>query len=292
MDAGITAINDRVREGSAFAYRLREEIGDRHRRPALPGRPAADRPARDGHVLLEGVPGLAKTLSVKTLAAGDRGDLPPHPVHARPAARRPHRHADLQPARRRLHRQARAGLRQPRPRRRDQPRAGQGAERAARGDAGAPGHDRRRDATRCPSRSSCSPRRTRSSRKAPIRCPRRRSTASCSSSASSYPTREEERQILDRMATSGNHRPATPGRDAPTTSSPRARSSTRCTSTTRSRTTSSTSCSRRASRKALRARPRAAHRVRRLAARHDLPDARRARRTRSSRAAATSRRRT
>ena len=34
--------------------------------------------------------------------------------------------------------------------------------------------------SRCPIRSSCSPRRTRSSRKAPIRCPRRSSTASCS----------------------------------------------------------------------------------------------------------------
>ena len=32
----------------------------------------------------------------------------------------------------------------------------------------------------CPSRSSCWRRRTRSSRKAPIRCPRRSSTASCS----------------------------------------------------------------------------------------------------------------
>jgi uncharacterized protein (DUF58 family) len=35
---------------------------------------------------------------------------------------------------------------------------------------------------RCPSRSSCWPRRTRSSRKAPIRCPRPSSTASCSTS--------------------------------------------------------------------------------------------------------------
>ena len=74
------------------------------------------------------------------------------------------------------------------PRRRDQPRAGQGAERAARGDAGAPGHDRRRDLPARRAVSWCSPRRTPSSRRAPIRCRRPRSTASCSSSSSTYPT--------------------------------------------------------------------------------------------------------
>ena len=92
----------------------------------------------DGHVLLEGVPGLAKTLAVKTLAqAVARGfqriqftpDLLPADLigtliyqPARPATSRVKQGPDL---------------RQPRPRRRDQPRAGQGAERAARGDAGA-----------------------------------------------------------------------------------------------------------------------------------------------------------
>ncbi len=67
MDAGITAINDRVREGSAFAYRLREEIAT-----VIVGQHyLVDRLLigllSNGHVLLEGVPGLAKTLSVKTL---------------------------------------------------------------------------------------------------------------------------------------------------------------------------------------------------------------------------------
>ena len=51
-----------------------------------------------GHVLLEGVPGLAKTLTVKTLAEVLGGTFKPHPVHPRPRARRPHRHAHL-PAR-------------------------------------------------------------------------------------------------------------------------------------------------------------------------------------------------
>ena len=68
MDTSIAAINDRIKDASAFTYRLREEIGavivgqhyliDR----LLVGLLA------NGHVLLEGVPGLAKTLSVKTLA--------------------------------------------------------------------------------------------------------------------------------------------------------------------------------------------------------------------------------
>jgi MoxR-like ATPase len=68
MDAGVTAVNDKVREESACLYRLREEIG----RIIVGQRYLVDRLIMgllaNGHVLLEGVPGLAKTLSVKTLA--------------------------------------------------------------------------------------------------------------------------------------------------------------------------------------------------------------------------------
>jgi MoxR-like ATPase len=68
MDAGITAINERVREGSGFAVRLREEIAT----VIVGQRVLVDRLLigllTNGHVLLEGVPGLAKTLAVKTLA--------------------------------------------------------------------------------------------------------------------------------------------------------------------------------------------------------------------------------
>jgi MoxR-like ATPase len=68
MDAGITAINDRVKEEAACLYRLREEMG----RIIVGQRYLVDRLMigllANGHVLLEGVPGLAKTLSVKTLA--------------------------------------------------------------------------------------------------------------------------------------------------------------------------------------------------------------------------------
>ena len=50
-----------------------------------------------GHLLVEGVPGLAKTMAIKTLAAGDRRRVPAHPVHPRPGARRRRRHPHLQP---------------------------------------------------------------------------------------------------------------------------------------------------------------------------------------------------
>src|SRR4029077_19978879 len=68
MEAGIATLNDHVQRASAFAYRLREEIGS----VIIGQRYLIDRLLvgllANGHVLLEGVPGLAKTLSVKTLA--------------------------------------------------------------------------------------------------------------------------------------------------------------------------------------------------------------------------------
>ena len=68
MDSGITAINDHVKDASAFTYRLREQIGG----VIVGQRYLIDRLLigllANGHVLLEGVPGLAKTLAVKTLA--------------------------------------------------------------------------------------------------------------------------------------------------------------------------------------------------------------------------------
>ena len=68
MDIALSAVNDRVREASAFAYRLREEtanviVGQRYLIDRLLVGLLAN-----GHVLLEGVPGLAKTTAVKTLA--------------------------------------------------------------------------------------------------------------------------------------------------------------------------------------------------------------------------------
>ncbi len=112
-----------------------------------------------GHVLLEGVPGVAKTTLVKAFRRGGRlqrrariqftpdllpADVTGTYVHLRPAGGGP---SPSKPG---------AGLRQPGARRRDQPRARQGAERAPRGDAGAAGHHRRRPhVSRCRRRSSC-----------------------------------------------------------------------------------------------------------------------------------------
>jgi len=69
MESDVTAINKRVEEASTHVYRLREEVG----KVVVGQRYVIDRLLigllTGGHVLLEGVPGLAKTLSVKTLAA-------------------------------------------------------------------------------------------------------------------------------------------------------------------------------------------------------------------------------
>jgi MoxR-like ATPase len=65
-DVGV--VSDQVKDASAFVYRLREEIG----KVVVGQRYVVDRLLvgllANGHILLEGVPGLAKTLSVKSLA--------------------------------------------------------------------------------------------------------------------------------------------------------------------------------------------------------------------------------
>ena len=97
-----------------------------------------------GHCLITGVPGLAKTLLIKTVAEILASQLQAHPVHARPDAGRHHRHRDP----RRGGRAPRAALpegadlRADHPRRRDQPHAAEDAGRAARGDAGVSRHGR------------------------------------------------------------------------------------------------------------------------------------------------------
>ena len=68
MSTGITAINEQVKEHSAFVNALRAEIAT-----VIVGQHyLVDRLIMgllaNGHLLLEGLPGLAKTLSVKTLA--------------------------------------------------------------------------------------------------------------------------------------------------------------------------------------------------------------------------------
>ncbi len=96
-----------------------------------------------GHVLIEGVPGLGKTLLVRALAqALDCGyarvqftpDLMPSDISG---------HAVYDPKTETLQHPPRPGVHQPAARRRDQSRAGEDPVGAARGDAGTAGHDRR-----------------------------------------------------------------------------------------------------------------------------------------------------
>ncbi len=69
MNTGISAINNAVQESSAFVRPLFNELG----KVIIGQNYLVERLAigllANGHVLLEGVPGLAKTLSVKSLAA-------------------------------------------------------------------------------------------------------------------------------------------------------------------------------------------------------------------------------
>ena len=141
-----------------------------------------------GHLLIEGVPGLAKTLTIKTTAAVLGGtfrrvqftpDLVPSDLVGTRI---------LRPDAERLRHRAGAGVLQLPARGRDQPRTGEGAVGAARGDAGASGHDRPRHAPSSPTRSWSWRRRTRSSPRARTRCPRRRSIASCSRCSSTTPS--------------------------------------------------------------------------------------------------------
>ena len=97
-----------------------------------------------GHCLLEGAPGLAKTLAAKTLARVLGGTFARIQFTPDLRARRPRRHPHLPPVARAVRRRARPGVRQRRAGRRDQPGPSQGAVGAARGDGRAPGVDRRR----------------------------------------------------------------------------------------------------------------------------------------------------
>ena len=75
MSTGIGAINERVKQESGFVSALRAEMG----RTIVGQSYLLDRMMigllANGHLLLEGVPGLAKTLAVKTLAAAINGSF-------------------------------------------------------------------------------------------------------------------------------------------------------------------------------------------------------------------------
>src|SRR6202522_2552862 len=69
MNTGISAINEAVKEAGAFTHPLFNELG----KVIVGQNYLVERLVigllANGHVLLEGVPGLAKTLSVKALAS-------------------------------------------------------------------------------------------------------------------------------------------------------------------------------------------------------------------------------
>ena len=89
----IKELNERIQKESAFVDLLSLEmgkviVGQKHLVENLMIAMLAD-----GHILLEGVPGLAKTLAISTC----RRQVQPYPVHPRPAAGRRDRHPDLLP---------------------------------------------------------------------------------------------------------------------------------------------------------------------------------------------------
>jgi MoxR-like ATPase len=75
MSDSLAELNNRIREASSWVSLLRDEMG----RVIVGQRYMVDRMIvgllANGHILLEGVPGLAKTLTVKTLAATIRADF-------------------------------------------------------------------------------------------------------------------------------------------------------------------------------------------------------------------------
>ena len=73
MDPQIATLNERIKEESAFVDELQHEIG----KVIVGQRYMVERLIvgllANGHILLEGVPGLAKTTTVKVLAQAIRG---------------------------------------------------------------------------------------------------------------------------------------------------------------------------------------------------------------------------
>ncbi|MEZ5235343.1 MAG: AAA family ATPase [Acidimicrobiales bacterium] len=152
----------------------------------------------DGHVLIEDVPGVAKTLTARSFAAVlqlefSRVQFTPDLIPADiTGSALPDGRGGLtfQPA----------DLRQPVPGRRDQPSAPPKTQAAA-----LEAMEERQvtvDGTshRLTRRSPCWPPRTRSSRRAPTRCPRPSSTGSCCGSRWATLTRAPEVELLRRRA--------------------------------------------------------------------------------------------
>ena len=190
-------------QGSLRRARVADRVGDPRQAPGDP--PRARVPVRRRSSAHRRRAGRRQDVARQGHRAIGRRNVAPHPVHARPAAVRRHRRVGLGSRTRRLRVPARRRVRQRRAGRRDQPRVAQDPVRVARGDGGAAGHRRRADLRAAVVRSSSSRRRTRSSSKAPIPCPRRSSTVSCSGCASAIPTATPSSRSSTRRTRARSH---------------------------------------------------------------------------------------
>ena len=91
----IRQLNERISHAGQFTDKLREEVGH-----VIVGQShMLDRLLigllSNGHVLLEGVPGLAKTLAIKSLCTGHSCQFQPDTVYAGSFACRCDRNTDL-----------------------------------------------------------------------------------------------------------------------------------------------------------------------------------------------------
>ena len=202
MAVDIEAINARVKQESRFVEAVREEVG----RVIVGQRYLVDRLLIallcDGHILIEGVPGLAKTLSVHTLAqtigaSFVRIQFTPDLLPADVTGTQIYNPQDGEFHTRKGPIFANIVLA-------DEVNRAPAKVQSALLEAM---QERQVSigGTTFPlpaARSWCSPPRTPSSRRAPTRCRKPSSTASCSRPSSHYPTRQEERQILERYENS------------------------------------------------------------------------------------------
>ena len=151
-----------------------------------------------GHVLLEGRARRREDPAGEGGRGRARRRLPARAVHPRPHAERRARADDLLAGRGHVPVPRGPALHEPAARRRDQPHAAEDPGGAARGDGGAPGVGRRHHARRFPIRSSSSPRRTRSSTRAPIPLPEAQLDRFLFKLVVGYPTAEQEQEVLAR----------------------------------------------------------------------------------------------
>ena len=224
-----------------------------------------------GHVLLEGVPGPRQDAR-RADARRDACASPFSRIQFTP---------DLLPAdvigtmvfdqRTRSSIRARGpDLRQPRAGRRDQPRAGQGAVGAARGDAGEAGHDRRRDVLRSSEPFLVLATQNPIEQEGTYPLPEAQLDRFMLKVRVGYPTRDEEKEILRAHGRRDGRSRCERVAQADDILAAARSASPSCTWTRRSWTTSSTSCTRRASPQTVGLHgPQAADRVRRVAPRVD-----------------------